>query len=123
VARLAFIGLGTMGLPMARHLLEAGHDVVGLDLDPDQMAALGGRTADSVAAAVSEAEAVFTSLPDPDAVSRVAREIAQSSPEGALFIDKAKTGTADQRRIAAILELLGWHRLPKDWQGKRYWSP
>jgi predicted P-loop ATPase len=46
-------------------------------------------------------------------------EIAQ----GALFIDKAKTGTADQRRIAAILELLGWHRLPKDSQGKRFWSP
>jgi predicted P-loop ATPase len=40
----------------------------------------------------------------------------------ALFFDKAKIGTADQRRIAAILELLGWHRLPKDWQGKRYWS-
>ena len=45
-------------------------------------------------------------------------EIAQ----GALVIDKSKIGTADQRRIAAILELLGWHRLPKDWQGKRFWS-
>ena len=41
----------------------------------------------------------------------------------ALFFDKSKIGTADQRRIAAILELLGWHRLPKDWQGKRFWSP
>jgi predicted P-loop ATPase len=40
----------------------------------------------------------------------------------ALFFDKSKIGTADQRRIAAILELLGWHRLPKDWQGKRFWS-
>ncbi len=46
-------------------------------------------------------------------------EIAQ----GALFFDKSKIGTADQRRIAAILELLGWHRLPKDRQGKRFWSP
>jgi predicted P-loop ATPase len=45
-------------------------------------------------------------------------EIAQ----GALFFDKSKIGTADQRRIAAILELLGWHRLPKDRQGKRFWS-
>jgi predicted P-loop ATPase len=42
--------------------------------------------------------------------------------QGALFFDKSRIGTADQRRIAAILELLGWHRLPKDWQGKRYWS-
>ena len=45
-------------------------------------------------------------------------EIAQ----GALHFDKSKIGTADQRRIAAILELLGWHRLPKDRQGRRYWS-
>jgi predicted P-loop ATPase len=45
-------------------------------------------------------------------------EIAQ----GALFFDKSKIGTADQRRIAAILELLGWHRLPKDRDGKRFWS-
>jgi predicted P-loop ATPase len=40
----------------------------------------------------------------------------------ALYFDKARIGTADQRRIAAILELRGWHRLPKDSQGKRYWS-
>jgi predicted P-loop ATPase len=42
--------------------------------------------------------------------------------EGALLFTKARIGTADQRRIAAILELLGWRRLPKDWQGKRFWS-
>jgi predicted P-loop ATPase len=42
--------------------------------------------------------------------------------QGALFFDKSRIGTADQRRITAILELRGWHRLPKDWQGKRYWS-
>jgi predicted P-loop ATPase len=42
--------------------------------------------------------------------------------QGALFFEKARIGTADQRRIAAILELLAWHRLPKDFQGKRFWS-
>ncbi|WP_426615382.1 VapE domain-containing protein [Bradyrhizobium sp. McL0616] len=40
----------------------------------------------------------------------------------ALFIETAKIGTADQRRITSILELLGWRRLPKDWEGKRFWS-
>jgi predicted P-loop ATPase len=45
-------------------------------------------------------------------------EVAQS----ALFFDKSRIGTADQRRIAAIMELLGWHRLSKDSQGKRFWS-
>ena len=40
----------------------------------------------------------------------------------ALFIETPRIGTADQRRIAAILGILGWHRLPKDWQGNRWWS-
>ena len=47
-------------------------------------------------------------------ISQVARE--------ALFIETPRIGTADQRRIAAALEQLGWHRLPKDWQGKRPWA-
>jgi hypothetical protein len=37
-------------------------------------------------------------------------------------LENAKIGTTDQRRIAAILDLLGWHRLPKNWQGTRYWG-
>jgi hypothetical protein len=42
--------------------------------------------------------------------------------QGALFFGKSRIGTADQRRIAAILELLGWQRLPKDREGKRFWA-
>jgi predicted P-loop ATPase len=41
----------------------------------------------------------------------------------ALFIETPRIGTADQRRIAAVLETLGWHRLPMDWKGKRWWGP
>lgn len=40
----------------------------------------------------------------------------------ALYIEAAKIGTADQRRIAAIMERLGWGRLPVDSQGRRWWS-
>jgi predicted P-loop ATPase len=47
-------------------------------------------------------------------VSQVARE--------ALHFEAARIGTADQRRITAIMERLGWHRLPVDWKGKRWWS-
>jgi predicted P-loop ATPase len=43
----------------------------------------------------------------------------------ALFIEKPRIGTADQRRIAAILERIGWRRERADgntdWQGKRWW--
>jgi predicted P-loop ATPase len=41
----------------------------------------------------------------------------------ALLIEAAKIGTADQRRISAIMERLDWKRQPVDWQGKRWWSP
>ena len=47
-------------------------------------------------------------------IGQVARE--------ALGIETPRIGTADQRRISAALEQLGWRRLPKkDWQGKRWW--
>jgi 3-hydroxyisobutyrate dehydrogenase len=111
VARLAFIGLGTMGLPMARHLLDAGHDVVGLDLDPERATALGGRTADSVATAVGDADVAFTSLPDPGTVARVAREIAQFAPAGALFVDMSTGPPALARELARELGDNGVHAL------------
>lgn len=41
---------------------------------------------------------------------------------GALGIETPRIGTAEQRRIAAALEQLGWRRLPKDRDGKRWWA-
>ncbi len=40
----------------------------------------------------------------------------------ALGIETPRIGTADQRRIAAVLELLGWKRQPQAWDGSRWWS-
>jgi hypothetical protein len=45
----------------------------------------------------------------------------------ALHIETPRIGTAEQRRIAAALERLGWRRERQngktDWQGKRWWVP
>ena len=40
MAKIGFIGLGNMGLPMARNLLAAGHAVTGFDLNAEALAAL-----------------------------------------------------------------------------------
>ena len=41
-ARIGFVGLGSMGLPMVRNLVAAGHEVAGHDIRPTPMAALCG---------------------------------------------------------------------------------
>lgn len=73
--KLGFIGLGTMGRHMARHLVEAGHEVTVHDLRPEaaeEHLAAGARWSDTVAGAAAGAEAVFTSLPGPPEVQAVA---------------------------------------------------
>jgi predicted P-loop ATPase len=40
----------------------------------------------------------------------------------ALQFENQRIGTADQRRIAAAMDRLGWHRLPKHYTGTRYWG-
>jgi 3-hydroxyisobutyrate dehydrogenase len=67
MAAIAFIGLGNMGLPMARNLLKAGHQVVGHDVVAsalDAAARAGARAGASVAEAVAGAECVITMLPE-----------------------------------------------------------
>lgn len=74
MSRIGFIGLGIMGSPMAVHLQNAGNQVVGYNRTPDKTTALvdaGGATADSVAAAVADADVVAVMVPDSPDVTDV----------------------------------------------------
>ena len=70
--RIAFLGIGNMGTPMAGHLVHKGFDVAVFDLRADVVAAFvrdrGGRAATSPADAARGAQAVITMLPDGKAV-------------------------------------------------------
>ncbi|MFG1999098.1 2-hydroxy-3-oxopropionate reductase [Spirillospora sp. NPDC048911] len=74
MSKIAFIGLGIMGGPMAGHLVRAGHEVTGYDVvqaGVDRLVAAGGTGAASVAEAVAEAEIVITMLPQDEHVEAV----------------------------------------------------
>lgn len=69
MANIAWIGLGSMGGPMAANLIRAGHSVTAYDLVEEKIDALSGaKKADCVAAAARSAEFIFLSVPDPDAL-------------------------------------------------------
>lgn len=72
--RIAFLGLGRMGLPMARNLLGTQHALTVYNRTPGRAKALvsqGAREAASVAAAVEDAEVAITMLSNDDAVKEV----------------------------------------------------
>jgi 3-hydroxyisobutyrate dehydrogenase len=67
VASIAFIGLGNMGLPMARNLLDAGHDLVVFDIMPAALEAAvgaGATAAKTLGDAAAGGEVVLTMLPE-----------------------------------------------------------
>jgi len=106
--RIALIGLGNMGLPMAANLLKAGHNVVGHDVvrtPMDAHAAKGGAVAGSAAEAVAGAEVVITMLPAGQHVADVylgekgvLASVAGGKP---LLIDSSTIDVATDRRVAA----------------------
>ncbi|HEY7245316.1 MAG TPA: virulence-associated E family protein [Xanthobacteraceae bacterium] len=84
------------------------------DKDFEQQQIIPEQAARYEADAWQEMIAGYLTLHAKVTIGQVARE--------ALDMEKAKIGTADQRRISAALEQLGWKREPKDWEGKRWWS-
>ena len=103
---VGFIGLGIMGGPMAANLVKAGFDVVGYNLSPQPVQRLverGGRGADSLAAAVRDADMVITMLPDSPDVEAVALGddgIYANARPGTLHVDMSSIRPDVARKVA-----------------------
>ncbi len=112
---IAFIGLGNMGLPMARNLLGAGHDVRGFDLSAESLEKLtsaGGTAASSAADAVSGAEVVVTMLPAGKHVRAVYEEsVFPNAAAGTLFVDCSTIDVDTARAVAADAAAKGFPML------------
>ena len=107
MARIAFIGLGVMGAPMARHLATAGHVLTvynrTLDKARDWAAVHGGTVAANPAAAAGGADVVISCVGadhDVEEVTTGASGAFRNMREGALFIDHTTASAKLARRLA-----------------------
>ena len=113
MARIGFIGLGNMGLPMAKNLVAAGHSVTGFDLSQaalDGLAEAGGAIAQDPTGAVADAEIVVTALPAAKHVKAVYTGqggILDAAPKGAVLIDCSTIDVASAREVIAEAEERG----------------
>jgi 4-hydroxybutyrate dehydrogenase/sulfolactaldehyde 3-reductase len=111
--KIGFIGLGTMGGPMARNLIRKGHALVVSDMQPAAVAALveaGATTAASPREIAAQSEIVITMLPDAPDVERVALGsdgIVAGLAKGALYIDMSTIDPATTRKVGAAVALRG----------------
>jgi 3-hydroxyisobutyrate dehydrogenase len=103
--RVAVLGIGTMGAPMARNLLKAGFQVRVWNRTPDKARALaadGADLAETPADAVREAAFVITMLTNGAAVLAVMERAAEAVPDGALWLQTSMD--TDVERVAGFAE-------------------
>ncbi|MEV0799546.1 NAD(P)-dependent oxidoreductase [Kribbella sp. NPDC050281] len=109
MAKLAFIGLGLMGTPMATRLLEAGHDVTVWNRTAEKTKPLtdGGATAASTPMeAIAGADAAITMVTNADALEQVVfgeDGVAAALAPGQLLIDMSTVGPNAVRSVASRL--------------------
>lgn len=111
--RVGVIGLGNMGMPMARNLLRAGYTVACCDMDADRVVTLqaeGATPAASPAELAAQADVILASLPSAAAVIEVvegADGLVQAGGEGKVFIDTSTIPPPVSERLAGVLEASG----------------
>src|SRR3989449_3792170 len=97
--KVGFIGLGGMGLPMARHVLQAGHTVTVYNRTrarADQLKHLNAGVADSPAAAAQGAEVLITMVGDDAALEEIMlgeRGALAALPKGAIHVSIDRKST------------------------------
>jgi 3-hydroxyisobutyrate dehydrogenase len=106
MARIGFIGLGNMGLPMAQNLVKAGYHVEGFDVfgaAVEKLRGAGGEGVASVEMAASRADVVITMLPSGKEVREVylgEAGVLERAQPGALLIDSSTIDVATARVVA-----------------------
>ena len=113
MAKIAFIGLGKMGIPMALNLQKAGHQVLGFDLSEGARQAFadaGGAAAATVGKAVGNADFVISMVNTGKHVLAVYggdAGVIALAPKEALLVDSSTIDVATARTVAKLAEAAG----------------
>lgn len=113
MARIGFVGLGNMGLPMAQNLIKAGHQVEGVDVSPaavEKLKAAGGISVETAKTAAARADVVITMLPSGKEVRETylgANGIIENANAGTLLIDSSTIDVETARVVAAAADKKG----------------
>jgi 3-hydroxyisobutyrate dehydrogenase len=113
MARIGFIGLGNMGLPMAINLIKAGHQVEGVDINPAAVAKVkeaGGVGGDAAKSVAARCDVVITMLPAGQHVRDAylgPNGIIENANAGTLLIDSSTIDVETARVVAAAAEKKG----------------
>lgn len=108
--RVAFLGIGLMGKPMATRLLQAGYPVYAWNRTPSkarELEATGGVVCDTPVSAVRQVDFVITMLQDGAAVAAVLNMAAGGLRQGTLVIDMSSTRQAEAQELHAKLQAQG----------------
>jgi len=109
--KLAFLGLGVMGYPMAGHLAAAGHDVVVFNRTPQKaekwVAQHGGRRARAPEDAAADAEIVMMCVGNDDDVRVVAGRALSAMKAGSVLVDHTTASAEVAREVHAQAKARG----------------
>lgn len=109
--KIGFAGLGVMGGPMARHLVQAGHEVTGFNRSPEKARiwaeATGGRLAATAAEAADGAELLILCVGNDNDVRTVVTEALSHLSAGAIVVDHTTTSARIAREMAALATTSG----------------
>ena len=111
--KIGFIGLGIMGMPMAKNLLKANYEIIAYDIVTKAVAAIkaeGAEAAASISEVAKAADIIITMLPNSPQVEDVvlgAEGIAQNAKPGTLVIDMSSIAPLASQKVAAELKAKG----------------
>ena len=110
---LGFIGLGIMGKPMAKNLINEGYSLIVLDINPgpvEELVAMGATAAGTPAEVTKQVKKVITMLPDGPDVEKVVmggNGVLEAATSDTILVDMSSISPTVTNKIAAALEEKG----------------